>query len=111
LKILSKNPVGVTIKKKIINITIGGTIFPRISPNFIHRKLKGLRNSGLTKDKTNKKAEMNNPGNLIELPLKTGQTEISKKKNEKTSPNVFSGDLRITAFYTIFFCCTTKKAA
>ena len=101
LKILSINPIGVIIVKKTISITIGGTIFPRTSPNFIQRKLKGLSNSGFIKEKKNKKAETKSGVILIGLLFKIGQSEINKKTTENTNPNFFSGVLLISFNYTL----------
>ena len=98
LKILRTIPMGVTITKKIANITIGGTTFPRRFPSFIHKRLKGFSNTGLRNDKINNIADTINQGSLIWLPSRTGHSEIIKNTTENTIPKLFSEDFFISYF-------------
>jgi|TARA_B110000259_G_scaffold182465_1_gene226113 hypothetical protein len=100
-KILTKKLIGVTIVKKIKAITIGATILPRASPNFIQATFSGFNIFGIKKAIAKNKIAMLSDQSLIEPEVKIGHKPIRKKTIANVIPSFFSDDLCIASNYSL----------
>ena len=78
--------MGVTTKKKIIPITNGETIFPRIRPNLNHATFNGDSNFEFFKPNIKKITEINSKNKFNSFPLFNGHKDKIKKNIQKTIP-------------------------
>ena len=81
---LSNNPVGVTIKKKIVPKIIGDTIFPKKIPNLNHSLFKGVKIVELINPNIKKIKDTIKDHNLKSPSLINGYNAIIKKTIKKT---------------------------
>ena len=82
------NPIGVTIIKYIIAITIGAIIIPSSSPNFTQTIFNGFKSFELSKPRTKKITEIGIDHNLNGSPLIIGQKDIIAKTILKSIPKL-----------------------
>ena len=86
--ILTKIEIGVTTIKKIINITIGAIILPKISPNLIQYLFKGNKILDLINPKNKKIIDKMIDHNLISFSFNKGHKPITRKTKKKSIPKL-----------------------
>ena len=89
LKIFKIKAVGVTIKKKIIPIIIGETIFPKKIPNLNQILFNGVSKKEFISPKNKKiKLKTKDQSLISDSWKKNGYKEIIKKNIKKTIPKL-----------------------
>ncbi len=105
--------IGVTIKKKIIPITIGATKLPSKIPNLYQYLFKGDNNLEFINPKSRKIKDATKDHCLTSFPFIIGQNAINKKMKKKTNPKLrFVGSLLFlsTNFNQLFFYLIQKQS-
>jgi len=97
--ILRIRPIGVTTRKKIIPITIGETIAPKINPNLNQMLLSGVKSFEFNNPKIKKDKEIIADQILIEPSKVKGHKLIIKKTTKKTKPK-----LLFEPIFTLVLC-------
>ncbi len=99
---LKIKPVGVTIKKKIIPITTGEIILPKILPIFIHSLFKGVSNFEFFIPNKRKIKDIAIAHILGSPLLLIGHKEIIRKTTKNNIPKLlFEGNLVLIFMFNI----------
>tara|TARA_B100002052_G_C15465044_1_gene411665 strand:+ start:85 stop:399 length:315 start_codon:yes stop_codon:yes gene_type:complete len=99
--ILIKTPVGVTIKKNTIPITIGDINLPKNNPNLNQILFSGVRISEFNRPNKIKIRQIIKDQTLISSLLINGYKAIIKKTTKKTNPkDLLDGNL-VSSFFSI----------